>query len=86
MSLVFRMDFCYIDAGLNSGGVCVGILTHFSVQTANAGTGPLAVGLFNPKGQAELVRNGVCHKKSLPLLPIVNKPVMLSQTKTQKLS
>ena len=51
---------CGLLTGLEKRGVRVGVLAQFSVQTVNAGCGPLAVGLFNPNGKAELVRQHFC--------------------------
>lgn len=48
------MHDCVI--GLERHGVHAGILTHFTVQTANVGPGRLDVHIVNPSGRAELVR------------------------------
>ena len=53
---ILKHLLCGLLTGLEKRGVRVGVLAQFSVQTVNAGCGPLAVGLFNPNGKAELVR------------------------------
>ena len=57
---ILKHLLCGLLTGLENHGVRVGVLAQFSVQTVNAGCGPLAVGLFNPNGKAELVRQRLC--------------------------
>ena len=57
---ILKHILCGLLTGLEKRGVRVGVLAQFSVQTVNAGCGPLAVGLFNPNGKAELVRQRLC--------------------------
>ena len=50
------MHVCCLHTGLLHHGVCVACVAKFYVETFEAGTGPVAVGLLNPLNQVEQVR------------------------------